>query len=123
MDQGQRFEFWQEASRHDHDAWWNGPLHLIVLLLLIALLVVGIVLLVRQLTGRGAVAAAPVTNQAAAAATTAPDRADQAVATLRMRYARGEVGRDEFLQALGDLAAPAEPWPGGTVDESASTSS
>ena len=123
MDHGQRLEFWEEASRHDHDAWWNGPLHLIVLLLLIALLVVGIVLLVRQLPGRGAVAAALVTDEAAAATTTAPDRADPAVATLRMRYARGEVGRDEFLRALGDLATPAEPWPGGTVDESAPTAS
>lgn len=123
MDHEQRLEFWEEASRYDHDAWWNGPLHLIVLLLLIALLVVGIVLLVRQLKGQSGVAAAPVTDAATAATTTAPDRADPAVATLRMRYARGEVGRDEFLRSLGDLAAPAEPWPGGTADESAPTAS
>ena len=34
---------------------------------------------------------------------------DEALATLRMRYARGEVSRDEFLQASDDLGAPVPP--------------
>jgi putative membrane protein len=31
---------------------------------------------------------------------------DPALESVRMRYARGEIGRDEFLQASADLGAP-----------------
>ncbi len=41
------------------------------------------------------------TSLAAAARGSTP--ADDALAVLRLRYARGEVGRDEFLLAHGDL--------------------
>ena len=33
---------------------------------------------------------------------------DRALAVLGMRYARGEVTRDEYMQARNDLGAPAE---------------
>jgi uncharacterized membrane protein len=34
---------------------------------------------------------------------------DEALEALRLRYARGEVTRDEFLQASQDLGGPAPP--------------
>jgi uncharacterized membrane protein len=34
---------------------------------------------------------------------------DQAIDSLRLRYARGEIGRDEFLRTSADLGAPAPP--------------
>jgi uncharacterized membrane protein len=39
---------------------------------------------------------------------------DRALALLRLRYARGEISRDEYLQASADLGAPPmeEPLPG-----------
>ena len=41
--------------------------------------------------------------------------ADPAVATLRMRYAKGEVSREDFRHALADLTgadADTAGWPG-----------
>ncbi len=101
--------FWRESARHAHDDWWNGPLHAMFFLLLIALLVVGVVWAVRRLSP-------PVAAQAAVpAAVLAPAPGDDpAVATLRMRYAKGEVSRDDFQNALADLtgAVTTTPWPG-----------
>jgi putative membrane protein len=37
---------------------------------------------------------------------------DQALDTLRLRYARGEISREEFLQAIEDLGGPAPQDPG-----------
>ncbi|MDP8954119.1 MAG: hypothetical protein M3N37_04230 [Actinomycetota bacterium] len=31
---------------------------------------------------------------------------DEALAPLRLRYARGEISRDEYLQVAADLGAP-----------------
>jgi uncharacterized membrane protein len=47
-----------------------------------------------------------------AAATPVPAGAapvDDPLSVLRMRYARGEIGRDEYLQASGDLGGSGEP--------------
>jgi len=103
--------YWQEAGRHGHDGLWNGPFHVIAFLLLVALLIIGIVWLLRRLAP---VTASPAVAPAAAIA------ADPAVATLRMRYAKGEVSREEFQSTLNDLAGAAlteSPWPGDATGE------
>jgi putative membrane protein len=38
---------------------------------------------------------------------TAPPIQDAALAQLRLRYARGEISRTDYLQAAADLGAPA----------------
>ena len=107
--------YWQEATRHGHDGWWDGPFHVIAFLLLIALLVVGVVWLLRRLS--------PTVASQAVAPTLAPAAAvagDPAVAALRMRYARGEVSREDFQSTLTDLTgvtAPQSPWPGDAPGE------
>jgi uncharacterized membrane protein len=113
MEHGHGNEFyWQNGVRHAHEGWWGGPLHVFLLLLLLALLVAVVVWLVRRL--------APSTPQAIAA-TPAPAvtalAGDPAVATLRMRYARGDVSREDFQHALADLTGAetdATTWPGDT---------
>ncbi|MEI8105850.1 MAG: hypothetical protein WCH31_08435 [Actinomycetes bacterium] len=45
------------------------------------------------------------------AATAVEPGTDEALATLRMRYARGEVSRDDFLAAHVDLGGSAPPEP------------
>jgi uncharacterized membrane protein len=71
-------------------------LHLLVVLVVVALFCFVLVLLYRFL--------APRLSPAAATSSDAGST-DQALATLRLRYARGEVGRDEYLQASADLGA------------------
>ena len=105
-------EYWNEGMRHAHDGWWGGPLHVILFLLLLALLVAGGVWLFQRFA-RGGLAPAAAVGSAAGARSGAPD---PAVATLRMRYASGEISRDEFQQALADLGGDAgSPAGGGTA--------
>jgi uncharacterized membrane protein len=109
--------YWQQGAHHAHDGWWSGPLHAIIVLLLLALLVAGVVWLVRRLSPAVATQAA-----VSAAAPAAAMAADPAVAALRMRYARGEVSRDDFQHAMEDLtgatsALPGSTWPGGSPGE------
>jgi uncharacterized membrane protein len=108
--------YWQEAPHHGHDGWWDGPFHAILFLLLIALLIVGIVWLLRRLFPALTI---PATAPALAQAQAAAIAADPAVAALRMRYAKGEVSREDFQNALTDLtgAGSAEPWPGDAPGE------
>ena len=107
--------YWHEGARHAHDGWWNGPLHAIAFLLLLALLVAGFVWLVRRLSvGAATQAAVP------SAMSTAALVADPAVAAVRMRYAKGEVSREDFLHAIDDLTGAATgttPWPGSNPGE------
>ena len=116
MDHGPDNEpFWPEGARHAHDDWWGWPLHLIFFILVLALLVAGAVWLVRRLTPAVAQAAVP-------AGATAPVSlaVDPAVATVRMRYAKGEISRDDFRHVMEDLtgvAASTAAWPGGEPDE------
>ena len=122
MEHGPGHEFyWREGPHHAHEGWWGGPLHLIVLVLVVAVLVAGVMWLVRRLAPGVAQATPPPV--AGAPAGIAP-AVDQAVATLRMRYAKGEVSREDYLHAMEDLtgaAAPATPpseeWPGVGPDE------
>jgi len=120
MDHGPRNDFYMQQGHHAHDGWWAGPLHLLFLILFVALLVAGAVWLARRLSPGVAQAAAPAVAPAGAAAL--GGASDPAVATLRMRYARGEVSRDDFLHALADLTgaeAPTGTWPGGEAGEQA----
>ncbi len=116
MDHGPGRDFdWQDSAHHAHDDWWGGPLHLIFFILFLALLVAGAVLLVRRLSPGVAQAAVP-----AVAGAPASLAADPAVATLRMRYANGEVSREDFQHAMEDLtgaAAAWTPWPGSEPGE------
>jgi uncharacterized membrane protein len=105
MDHGRDNEFWHEGARHD--GWWGGPLHLLFFLLVVALLIVGVVWIVRRLSP--AVAPATIVPAVGPAAAIS---ADPAVAALRMRYARGEVSREDFRDGMQDLTGAAAPWPG-----------
>jgi putative membrane protein len=79
-----------------HDAWW-GFLHLLPFVLLLVLIGVGIWAVLRY-------SSYPVVA-AGAGAVGAPPR-DAAVEELRIRYARGELGRDDFAQRMRDLGHP-----------------
>jgi len=106
--------FFQNGAHHGHDGWWYGPLHLLFLLLVIALIVAAAVWLVRRLSPGLAQTTAPAAAPAGAVAASAT--ADPAVTTLRMRYAKGEVSREDFQNALADLTGAEPPtgaWPAG----------
>jgi len=106
---GDRNQYWNDGMHHANDGWWGGPLHVIVLLLLLALLVAGAVWLVRRFSGGGfaPAAAGPAVPPPVLGAP------DPAVAALRMRYAKGEVSREEFQHAMEDLGGVAGPLPAG----------
>jgi putative membrane protein len=79
-----------------HDAWW-GFLHLLPFVVLLVLIGVGFWAVLRyssrplMAAGTGGVGAPP---------------RDAAVEELRIRYARGELGRDDFAQRMCDLGHP-----------------
>jgi uncharacterized membrane protein len=116
---------WHEGLGHAGDEWWSAPLHALMLLALVALLVVGIVWLVRRL---GSAQTSTVQIAPAGAGTAAlavprggvPGGADPAIAELRLRYARGDVTRDDFQRTLDDLEGARTAWPG---EETAPTES
>ena len=109
MDRDHGPGFWAEGARHAHDEWWSGPLHLLFLVAALTLLVLGVVWLVRTLAQGGQ----PAVTPAPAAAMLAPAPGlDPALAELRLRYARGDVDRDTYLQSFADLTGRTEPWPG-----------
>jgi uncharacterized membrane protein len=95
-----------------HDAWW-GFFHLLPFVLLLVLIGVGVWAVLRfssrplMTAGTGVVGAPP---------------RDAAVEELRIRYARGELGRDDFAQRMRDLGhpdiAPAPPTARGDASPS-----
>lgn len=90
-----------------HFDWNGGPgiVGLIFFVVLIALAIVALIALVRMLrTPR---------PQTIAAVAPAARTEDGALAELRLRYARGEIDRDDFLNRLRDLGgqAPDNPPP------------
>ncbi|HUK44926.1 MAG TPA: hypothetical protein VLV28_06510 [Gaiellaceae bacterium] len=81
--------FYADHVHHGHPVIWVA-----LFLLFVALLVLALVALVRHLRGPGAPPAAVVAA--------APDAA---IESVRMRYARGEIDRDEFVRVSTDLGA------------------
>ena len=79
-----------------HDAWW-GFFHLLPFLMFLVLIGVGIWAVLRF-------SSRPVVGGAGTPVPT-PSR-DAAVEELRIRYARGELGRDDFAQRMRDLGSP-----------------
>jgi putative membrane protein len=85
--------FHQGGRVFDHDGWWFfGLVPFLFLLALIALAVWAVM---------------RVTGRASAGVSVPAVRVDPALEEVRLRYARGEVDREEYLQRARDL--------GGTV--------
>lgn len=88
----------------DPGIWGRGvALRWIALFLFVAflaLLALGVALLWRRGMGSGGAAGRP----------------DEAIGIIRMRYARGEMTREEFLQSSQDLGVP-QPSPPGEPSE------
>jgi len=82
---------------------WFGLIPMLMIAVLIGVVVWAVVRLTRE-GGRAAIAAGP-----AAVAT----RADAALEELRLRYARGEMTREDYGERLQDLigAPPGDPAP------------
>jgi uncharacterized membrane protein len=92
-------------GRHfgEHGGWgWVGGL---ISVLFIAGLITLLVLVVLRVSGRGFHPLQHAVAGGWAPLPVAPP-VDEAVAQLRLRYARGEVGRDEYLRIAADLGAP-----------------
>lgn len=95
-----------------HDMWSSGPAHLLPLLLfaiLVGVIVWGVLRLSAQRTPALAGVGAPAGSPPAL-----PPR-DHAQEELRVRYARGDIDRTEYLERATDLGivadASAEPEP------------
>jgi uncharacterized membrane protein len=87
------------------DAWWAGPLHLLPLLLL-AVLIGVLVWGVLRLTAERSPMLARV---GASDRPQGPPPRDQALEELRVRYARGEVDRADYLARSADLGGMPVP--------------
>ena len=87
-----------------HDTWWQSGFHLLPLLLL-AVLIGVVVWGVLRLSSSGAPAASPVGPIDPGG----PRPHDRALEELRVRYARGELERDDFLERRADLGGPPAP--------------
>jgi putative membrane protein len=79
---------------HAHGHQGHSALWLLLLVLFVVLAAVAIYALIRLTRGGGAL---PVTAAAGP---------DAAVESVRMRYARGEIDREEFVRVSTDLGAP-----------------
>jgi uncharacterized membrane protein len=87
------------------DGWWLGAMHLLPLLLLVVL--IGVVVWgVLRLTAQGTPMIAGVGVQQSPPR---PSPRDQALEELRVRYARGEVDRTDYLARSADLGGPPIP--------------
>jgi uncharacterized membrane protein len=100
-------DFPDRFGRHGGGGWF--PFMGIFGLLLLGLAVVALVLAFRGRRDhlhRGPGPGGPVPPPQHAPGWAAAPRADDAVNHLRMRYARGELSRDEYLRVSADLGAP-----------------
>jgi putative membrane protein len=79
------------------DGWWWGFFGNIVPMLFFLVLVGLAVWAIMRLTARGSVPGSPPTAGAPIA------RLDAALEEVRIRYARGEIDREEFVQRSRDL--------------------
>jgi uncharacterized membrane protein len=97
-----RYPGWEQHASNENAFWW-------FFVFLVFALLVGVVaaLVFRWLSGRQV--------SAAALAPAAAGPQDEALSLVRMRYARGEIDREQFLQASADLggggAYPEPPPP------------
>ena len=94
-----------------HSPYWEhgggpGPLGWAIFALLLAAVVLGVIALGAWFTSGRA-------SRVALEASRPAEAADEALKALRLRYARGEIGRDDFLRASEDLGAgpPVPPAP------------
>jgi uncharacterized membrane protein len=96
-----------------HDGW-NYAGHLLfgwlIPLVIIAGLVVLAVWAIRRMT--------PVPSSAVAAPTAGTPHTDPAVESARIRYAGGDLSREEYLRVVADLGAPVAdpPVPSGSSE-------
>jgi uncharacterized membrane protein len=81
----------------------HRPLRILVLVLFLLLIGTVIWLVVREVNHRRE---HPVAAAGAAVAGAGGQPADAALEALRIRYARSEISRDEYLQMAEDLAGP-----------------
>lgn len=96
----------RHGGRFGHDGWWWGFFSNIVPALFLVVLVGLAVWAITRLTARG-----PVPGSASTAVAPMPRR-DAALDEVRIRYARGEIDREEYLQRSRDLGAiESEPGP------------
>ncbi|TMK37039.1 MAG: SHOCT domain-containing protein [Actinobacteria bacterium] len=91
---GQPYGPWQGPGFEHHGAWW-GILHLLPFVMLLLLIGVGIWAVIR-FTSR------PIPLGAGVGPAPLPPR-DPALEELRIRYARGELEREDFAQRMRDL--------------------
>jgi uncharacterized membrane protein len=102
---------WERPGWQDvHHGWWPGIFgELIPLLFLVAVLAFGIWAVRRITDGNRLLLTGPAQR---ATVGMAASGTDGAVQELRLRYARGELGRDEFVQRFRDLGGEGpEPPP------------
>ncbi len=93
------------GSRGYHDGAWFWVARLGFMIVVFALLAAGIAYLLRS-TRRPLVAdSGPAVPSQPVTRLNDSRRDDAAVAHLRLRYAKGEISRDEFLLAAHDLGA------------------
>ena len=88
-----------------HETWWEGAAHLLPLLLFAALIGVAIWAVLRITSDRAALATA------AASRVAPPSPGDPALQELRVRYARGDISREDYLERGADLGLAAGPTP------------
>ena len=87
-----------------HDAWW-GSFHLLPIVLF--LIAIGVAIwAVLRFTSRPAVDAGGAVAMPVREAVLTPPARDPAVEELRIRYARGDLARDDFAQRMRDLGSP-----------------
>jgi putative membrane protein len=88
-----------------HQSGWENVLGWLLPTLFLIALIALVVWAVVRLTGPGR-QAAPATGFAPP-----PSRTDSALEQVRMRYARGDISRDDYLQLTTDLGAPPREGP------------
>lgn len=91
------------APLYDHGPDW---VHWLFVFLIVVAIVAGILLIVRMWAARPHTTAAPWRGGP-------PPPPNPAITELDMRYARGDIAREEYLQRRADLLGHVTPPPGG----------